>query len=136
MEPITLTVATALLSAVATDSWEHAKSAVVGLWRRARPDQAESVESDLVWARQQVLIARAEHAVQVEEVVRAEWQARLQSLLVTHPEVGELLREIVRSRWAGGPEDVQRAPVVSVKARASDFSRVYQAGGDLHIHGQ
>ncbi|WP_436531506.1 hypothetical protein [Actinoplanes sp. HUAS TT8] len=135
MDPVAASVAATLFSAVATDSWEAAKSAVVALWRRTVPEQAELVESDLVLAERRLVTARPEQAALVGDLVLAEWQARLQLLLLAHPEVSGRLARFADGEWGGDEGDSRRTGSVSMSARSADSSKIFQAGGDLHVHG-
>ncbi|MCI3273518.1 hypothetical protein [Streptomyces cylindrosporus] len=60
MDPIVLSAGTALVGAIATDTWDHARAAVVALWRRARPDQADVIDEELAASRRRLLAARDE----------------------------------------------------------------------------
>ncbi|MBM2614344.1 hypothetical protein JIG36_02080 [Actinoplanes sp. LDG1-06] len=131
MDEITLTVASALIGAMAEDSWQQAKSAVTGLWRRFRPDQAETVEAELVSDRERVLVARARHDTAVEQHVRAGWQARLASLSDGDAVAAQMLHELAQNRWV---IDQKQIRTVTQNAQAFGSGRVYQSAGDMTIN--
>lgn len=66
MDPIVLSAGTALVGAIATDTWERARAAVVALWRRARPDQADVIDEELAESRRLLLTAREEGDTEAE----------------------------------------------------------------------
>ncbi|MGW3645142.1 nSTAND1 domain-containing NTPase [Streptomyces sp. NPDC000878] len=58
MDPLAVAVGTALVGAMATDSWRQAKRALVALWRRVRPEaEADTVGAEFGQARMRLLAA-------------------------------------------------------------------------------
>jgi hypothetical protein len=116
-----------------TDAWAQAKSAVVSLWRRLRPAQADAVEADLDGARAGLIAAGGSHGT----VLADEWAARLQDVAITGPQAATVLLDLAEAlrRCAAGAE---RASAVRVEmhAKASGRGRVFQAGRDQEITGQ
>ncbi|MFC4033414.1 hypothetical protein ACFO3J_18285 [Streptomyces polygonati] len=125
----------AVVDVMAVDAWEQTRAAVVGWWRRVRPEQADSVELELDRSRDRVLAARPIEDTVTQQAVVDEWSARLHNLVADDPvRVAalrrlldeELLPALLASRdRAGGP--------TVMKATASGHGRVYQAGRDQHI---
>lgn len=137
MEPeltaLAATAATTVVQALTTTAWEQARNAVGGLWRRAHPDRAETVEADLVEARREALAAREAGDDQAEQDLVGEWQSRLRRLLATDPQLAGELRELVEQLRPALPDGGTRLGQVEMHARASEQGRVYQAGRDQHI---
>ncbi|GGP14160.1 hypothetical protein LDL08_19950 [Nonomuraea glycinis] len=122
MDPIVLTAGTALVTAMATDAWQAARDGAVALWRKARPEQADAVEAELVEVREQVLV-EARKDSDTEQAMAGAWQVRLQQLLRAEPglagEIKRVLDEVLTPalepaeqgahRFAGDEGDRQRA---------------------------
>ncbi|PHQ52289.1 hypothetical protein BLA24_08915 [Streptomyces cinnamoneus] len=135
MDPITLAAGTALVGAIATDGWVQVRETLVGLWRRASPEQADVIDAELVEARAQVLAARQAGEGDAEQVLAAAWQSRLQALLHANPAVAVELRQLLDTRLGGASasEEGVQSGVSVMRAEASGSGRVYQAGRDQHI---
>lgn len=95
MDPLVLAAGTAVISAMATDGWEHARAAVVGLWRRARPDHVPAIEAELEQVRGEVVAARQAGDHTVETELAADWQRKLRRLLTADPRQGAELARIL-----------------------------------------
>ncbi|MBA0053936.1 hypothetical protein E0L36_24715 [Streptomyces sp. AJS327] len=144
MDPIVLAASTALVSAMATDSWEQVRTAVTAWWGRVRPGREDGVDTDLTTLRGQVLAARQEpDPAAAERELVAAWRARLQRLLAEGPEespeespalAGELAR-LLEERLVPVLPPEEREPVRRVVQHvdARDSARVYVAGRDQHI---
>ncbi|MGW2563838.1 hypothetical protein ACWCXB_32350 [Streptomyces sp. NPDC001514] len=137
MDPIVLAAGTALIGAMATDGWLQARTAMVALWRRVRPDQADAVGSELESVRTQVVAAvdRAD-----EDTVRAlagVWHLRLQQLLGECPGLVAELQRLLEEHLVPAlpPDEQSRARSVLLKAEAHDNARVFMAARDQHITG-
>ncbi|MFF3375317.1 hypothetical protein ACFYXF_20505 [Streptomyces sp. NPDC002680] len=145
MDPLAVAVGTALVGAMATDSWEQAKRALVALWRRVRPEaEADTVGAEFGQARTRLLAALEGGAPgaaapgvtsPVVSALETDWQFRLHLLLREHPDLaGELRRVLDAELTPLLPEgDGTRGGTVVMKAQASGSGRVYQAGRDQHI---
>ncbi|MFI1191008.1 hypothetical protein [Streptomyces californicus] len=114
-----------LVGLMATDAWERTRDGVVALWRRARPDRADTVAAELKHTRAD-LAADAT----AEEELAAEWQGRIRRLLTERPQVAADLRALLDELAPGG---APAASTVAQRATASGSARVYQAGRDQHI---
>jgi hypothetical protein len=95
VEALALAAATAVVSALATDSWQQVRDAVVRLWRRARPDHAAAVESDLGDTRSELTAIRDAGDSSAEEGLVADWQRRLRRLLAADPALETELQRIL-----------------------------------------
>ncbi|MBF8190206.1 hypothetical protein ITP53_31670 [Nonomuraea sp. K274] len=132
MDPVVVAAGSALVTAMATDAWQQARTAVVALWRRFHPEQAGPLEAELAEVRAQVLAARLDGDTDTEEALAGAWRLRLAQLLRQSPEAGAELRRLLDERLtpAAAPRTIE------MNATAHDESRVYQSGGDMHITGQ
>lgn len=139
MDPATLatTAATALVAAMATDTWQRTRESVVALWRRVHPDQAEAVEAELDKVRDKVLAARRESDTAAEEDLAGEWRGRLLRLMGQDPGVAPELRRALREVCAPSlaAADQQRAYSITIHATASGQGRNYVAGRDQQVNG-
>ncbi|ATW48406.1 hypothetical protein CGZ69_11150 [Streptomyces peucetius subsp. caesius ATCC 27952] len=135
MDPVVVAAGTALVGAMATDAWQHARAGVVGLWRRGRLDQAEMVQADLAQARTEVLAAREAGDDTTEEALAGVWRMRMQQLLRDSPELAPELRRLLDETLTPHltPEEREGVTSIELRAAARDHGRVYQAGRDQHI---
>ena len=111
--------ATALVQSLTTDGWRATRDAVVSLWRRMPPEQADAVDADLTQHRG-LLIAGEDGTA---SRLTAEWTGRLHGLAAADPGVIPALRQLT------GPG------TITVKARVSGHGRVIVAGRDAYIDG-
>ncbi|MEU6315651.1 hypothetical protein [Streptomyces sp. NPDC047014] len=132
---LTSTAATTVVGLLATDAWEQAKLAVARLWVRGRPEQAGTIEAELVEARAEVLAFRRAGDDGAEEDLTAEWRARLRRLLAADPALERDLRELL-AELAPLESAPARPGRVEMHGTASDEARIYMSGGDMHITGQ
>lgn len=95
MDPIVVAFGTALVGAMATEVWQQARGAVVALWRRVCPQQADTVAADLEGLRSQVLDARHAGRPEMERALIGVWQGRVQQLLLDEPAVAAELRHVL-----------------------------------------
>lgn len=137
MDPIVLAAGTALVSAMATDAWQQARAATVGLWRRTRPERADRIGAELDVLRGQVLAAREADDEDTEQALTGAWRLHLHDLLRENPGLAAELQRLLDEHLTPAlPENEQaRTRSVVMKAEAHDNSRVYMAGGDQHITG-
>ncbi|NUP00379.1 MAG: hypothetical protein HOV96_19310 [Nonomuraea sp.] len=95
MDPLVPAAATAVVTAMATESWEQARNAVVALWRRARPERAEAIDAELEETHAEVVAARRTGDRQAEQGLVGDWQRKLRRLLDADPALGEELRRVL-----------------------------------------
>ena len=81
MDPLALAAATALVGAMATQSWEAARTSVMAWWRHVHPASAAGAEADLAVARADVLRARESGNTELEEALATQWQGKMGRLL-------------------------------------------------------
>ncbi|MDK1472597.1 hypothetical protein QNO07_04000 [Streptomyces sp. 549] len=136
METLVLAAGTALVSSMATDTWEQARSMAVGLWRRVHPERTRAIEDELEEVRAELLAARAAGQSDVEEGLAEDWQRRLRRLLRDDPNLRDELQRVLDEEWRPMlPADAQdRLTTITMNATASGRARVYQAGGNQTIH--
>jgi hypothetical protein len=131
---LTSTAATTVVQLLATATWEQAKSAVGGLWRRVHPERAETVQAELEETRAEVLAARQVGDEQVEQVLAKEWQGRLRRLVTADPHLVDDLRHVVTQLGSAlADTNLPQGTVISMQATTFGNGRVNQAGRDLHI---
>ncbi|MGW2329110.1 hypothetical protein ACWC5C_25600 [Streptomyces sp. NPDC001700] len=128
------TAAATVVALMATDAWAATRDRVVALWRRFRPADADGVEAALGETRELVVLARERGEGQAEDRLTGQWQGRLMLLLATDPTAAPDLERALREARELLPLS-QQSSIGSVRmsAHATDNSRVYQAGHDLHI---
>lgn len=138
MDPIVLAAGTALVGAIATDTWSQSRAALLAVWRRLRPEQAEAVDEELADARAQLLEARQSSDAEAEQALVSDWQLRLQSLIRHAPAAEEELRHLLTTTLMPALTADEQAHIgtLTMKAEASGHGRVYQAGRDQHISGE
>ncbi len=100
MDLLVLTVASAVVTAMATDGWQQAKEAVVRLWQRSRPSHVPAIEADLDETHAEVVAARAAGDQATEEGLVADWQRKLRRLLDVDPALGIELRRVLNEELA------------------------------------
>lgn len=135
MDPIVLAAGTALVTAMATDTWQQARRGAVALWRRVHPEQAATVETELAEVRTQVLAARRDGDSDTERALAGSWQVRLAQLVRADPALAGELRQVLDEHLtpALSPSERGRIESITMTASSSDQGRVYQAGRDQHI---
>src|SRR6266851_5235831 len=117
--------ATTIVNLLATDAWGQVKEKVGVLWRRFRPDQADTVAAELDRARLE--IQGADETVAL--AIARDWESRLLRLLAADAAVAaELSRVTAELRRI--PAGQQTRGDVWQNARASGQSTVIQIGGD------
>ncbi|MGW4379753.1 hypothetical protein [Kitasatospora sp. NPDC004531] len=126
--------ATTVVTLLATDAWEGAKTAVVGAWRRLRPERAESIALELDDSREDVL--RAREAGTEDETLAAlagDWESRFRRLIGDNPALAAEIRRVLDEELTPALPPEQRAAAVTFHATVTD-GNVYQAGRDQHFH--
>jgi len=136
VDPIVAAAGTALVGAMAADTWQQAREAAVALWRRIRPEEADGVEAELGELRAEVVAARRNGDRDTERALVGDWQLRLQRLLRSDPAGGDEIRRAIAEELAPllAIGHQVRVDSPSLYATASGRARVYQAGRDQHIH--
>lgn len=137
MDPLVLAAGTALVSAMAVDSWQQVRTATTVLWRRFRPEQVDEIEAELETLHVSVLNARTQQDQDTEEALAGVWRLRLQQLLAGEPSAAGELRQLLEEHLAPTlPPGEQRSVYsIALKSEVRDHAHVYMAGRDQHITG-
>lgn len=133
MEAIVIAVGTALVGAMATDSWARARDAVVTWWRQVRPEHADEVSRDLDQLRAEAVTARNSGDTATSEALAGAWRMRLHRLLTENPDLRsdlERLRDDLTPIMNAGDRNTVEAitQVSNVKGKGNT---VVQGGGDV-----
>ncbi|MFF2625625.1 hypothetical protein ACFVUN_07610 [Kitasatospora griseola] len=128
--------ATTVVTLLATDAWEGAKSAVTGAWRRLRPERAESISQELDDSREDVLRARA--AGTEDETLASlagDWESRFRRLIGDDPALAAEIRRVLDEELAPALPPEQRPAAGGTVFHATvTRGNVYQAGRDQVFH--
>jgi hypothetical protein len=135
VDSIVVAAGSALVGAMATDAWGQARAAVVGLWRRVRPEDAKAVDEALAELRVEVLTAREARDADTEKALMGSWQVRLQQLVRADPALSGELRRVLDEelRPILLPGEQTRIGKIVMQGAARGNGRVYQAGRDQQI---
>jgi hypothetical protein len=122
VEPIAAAFGTALVAAMATETWQQAHDAVAALWRRIRSlRHARSVEGELEELRELVLAARREGWTGTEQALARVWQDRCLAVLRDNPEAAAELGQVVDEVLAPMLTPTERARVGQVVMTGSAY---------------
>jgi len=138
MDELALAAATALMTAMATDAWSVVHAGVVSLWRRVYPDRVPAVESELVDARNELVVSRQAGDAEVEKELAADWRRKFQRLTQAHPELIPELRMLAEEWTRLAPAaEWNRSGMTNIEQTAIATGRgtIYQAGRNQHITG-
>jgi len=132
VDPIVVAFGTALVGAMATDTWQRVRSSVVAVWRRVHPQQAETVEADLEGLRAQVLDARQAGRADIEQALAGVWQGRLQQLLLDEPTLAAELRRVLDESLTPvlTPAEQTRIGTLIMTGSSHDSSTFNQVAGN------
>jgi hypothetical protein len=125
-------VATTLVKSMTTDSWEQVKAALVKLWHRQHPEQADAVSADLTASRSGIVAAQAAGDEQAEADLLAEWRSRLRRLVGDDEQLQDELRRFTEEfrHLLSEPRGVSQ---VVMRAEVHGSGRVNQAGHDQAV---
>ncbi|MYT71824.1 MULTISPECIES: hypothetical protein [unclassified Streptomyces] len=127
--------ATALVGAMATDTWTRATEAVTGLWRRFRPGEAEEIAQDLELLHRDVRRARDQGDEAAENQLVAEWQGTLGRVLRRHEEMAPALHAVLEEDLTPLLSEKQRQVVYKQFNTTSGKATSYNVqDGQIHIH--
>ncbi|MPY62423.1 hypothetical protein [Streptomyces spongiae] len=87
--------ATALVTQMVTDGWEHARDRVVAFFTRGRDGEDEVVEGELEESRAELVAARAADDEETAADVQEEWRIRLRRVLRTDPSAAAELQALL-----------------------------------------
>jgi hypothetical protein len=131
MDPIVLAFGTALVGAIATDTWRQVRDAVTGLWRRLHPRQKDDdIGTELDELREQVLLARRDGDTGTERALEGAWQVRLQQLLRADPALADELRRVLDQVLTPAltPAEQTRVGTIIMTGSSHDASTFTQIG--------
>jgi hypothetical protein len=136
MDPLELAVASAVVSALATDAWQQARDAMVRLWRQARPAHVPAIEADLDDTHAEIAAAPGDAA---EQALVADWELKLRRLVAADPGVALELRRVLDEELTPllPPAEQERIRVVqNITADAPGAVAQGVAFGNLINYGQ
>ncbi|MDX3714998.1 hypothetical protein PV733_39970 [Streptomyces europaeiscabiei] len=120
---------------MATDTWTQAKAAMVGIWRRVRPERVSVVEEDLDELRQEVLTAREQDDTAAQNALAADWQQQLARLLRQDPDLADELQRVLDDVLAPSLRQDEREGIYQQINIARDHGRAFGVqGGNLIYH--
>lgn len=136
MDPLAIAFGTALVAAMATDTWRQAHAAVAALWRKARSSRRpKAAAADLMalnGLRDQVVSVRQAGRADAERTLAETWQGRLQELLANDPglagEIRRVLDETLTPMLA--PAERIRVGQIFMRGSSHDASTLNQVAGD------
>ncbi|MFE6083638.1 hypothetical protein [Streptomyces virginiae] len=137
MDPVTLAAAagSALVGAMATDTWTQAKAAIAGIWGRFRPDRVAVVEQDLDELRLEVLATREHNDTATRDALAADWQQQLARLLRQNPDLADDLQRVLDDVLTPSLAEEERGHVYQQINIARDRGRAFGVqGGNLIYH--
>lgn len=133
MDPASLALAssfsTAIVSAMATDAWQGARSRIVAVLRRSQPGAATPVSQTLEEQRSRLLEIPSTSRVQVEDELQGHWRAYFLNLMQVDPGTARALSDAV----VGANQ--RQAKNVRQVGNARENGRVYIAGNDQFFNG-
>ncbi|WP_330315073.1 hypothetical protein OHS17_32430 [Streptomyces sp. NBC_00523] len=138
MDPITLAAAasSAVVSAMATDTWQSVRSAVVGLWQRHQESGAETVAAELAQTREDALAASEAGEEETRAELTALWRRQFRRFLDAHPEllpeVERVLNEDIKP--ALSPEDRAAADNITISTNVHDHGKANVLGKGTQIN--
>jgi hypothetical protein len=135
MDPVVAAFGTALVGAIATDSWQQVHAAVTSLWRLVLPRRAgDGIGAELDGLREHVLTARRDGDAGTERALEGAWQLRLGQLLRADPALAAELRRVLDEVLTPALTAVERARVGAIIMTGSshDSSTFTQIGTQVN----
>ncbi|MGD6749429.1 hypothetical protein [Streptomyces sp. BH105] len=132
MDPMVMAAGTALVGAMATDTWGQIREATVALWRRVSPERAVAVGAELEEFRSQVLQARREGDAHTEDALVSACRLSLHQLLRQDPALYAEFRQLFERHLVPALSEGERTTVQSIVQNATVSGGVsIQAGRDV-----
>ena len=129
------TAAIAVVKAMATDGWEAVKTSISALWRRAYPQSSDTMTTELVNTRAEVLSAREAGNQEAELEIAGDWHGKFRRLLASRAGLADELRLLVQEQLLPMlPDNEQQVSAITMTAFTSGHGRTFQSGGDMHIN--
>ena len=135
MDPVVAAFGTALVGAIATDTWQQVREAVTGLWRRVHPRREDhGIGTELDELREQVLTARRDGDAGTERALEGAWQLRLAQLLRANPAVAAELQRVLDQVLTPALTPAERARIGTIIMTGSshDSSTFTQIGTQVN----
>jgi hypothetical protein len=133
VDTIAVVFGTALVAAMATDTWQQAHKAVAALWRRIRsPRHVRAIEGELEELRELVLAARREGRADTEQALAGVWQDRCQELLRDDPGAAAELGQVVGT-MPGAAERARTGQVIMTGSSCGSATFNQVAGNQYNI---
>ncbi|MGW0735013.1 hypothetical protein [Streptomyces sp. NPDC002851] len=131
LDELVLAGGTAVVGAMATDSWTLARARVAELFRRrGGEDRQQAIEGQLDSNAR--LVAEAEDSDEVRQTLLPMWQLELRSLLRRDPEAADELRALIEEVRPAGNSAPKWVQDVVVRDNAKAF--VVQGGNIVNHH--
>jgi hypothetical protein len=131
LDQLVLAGGTAVVGAMATDSWTLARARVTELFRRSGDGgRQRAIEGQLDSNAQ--LVAQAEDSEQVRRALLPLWQLELRSLLRRDPDAAEQLRALIEEIHPREADVTKWVQDVDVRDNATAF--VVQGGNIVNHH--
>ncbi|MCC3769330.1 hypothetical protein [Streptomyces sp. UNOC14_S4] len=137
MDQLVVATAQGIIGALATDAWRQARDAIVELWARVRPDQAEAVGVELNDARTQVVAALREGDTAMAEDLTGYWRLQIRQLLREDPAFAADVRRLLDERLAPMRPPAEQGGIpqqLTQTAEVSGHGQAFQIGGSATIH--
>ncbi|WP_225821406.1 hypothetical protein [Streptomyces naphthomycinicus] len=115
---------TALVSAMADDAWQGARSRIVAVLRRCRPEAATPVSQTLAEQRTRLLEIPSASRFQAEDELHRHWQTYFLDLVQADPVAAHALSDALVTA------DRQQVKNIHQVGNAHESGRVYIAGSD------
>jgi hypothetical protein len=133
VDPLAAAFGTALVAAMATDTWQQAHTAAVALWKKIRsPGQADSAGlKALEELRGQIISARWQGSADAERALEDVWQDRVRELLADDPGLAGEVRRVLDETLTPMLATAERVRVGQIMMGSShDASTFNQVAGD------
>jgi hypothetical protein len=130
MAALAAAASTALVGAMATDTWQAARDGLLRVIGRGREDEPDRLAAQL--DEEAALVSAADDSASARQSLLPAWRLRLEQFLRTHPEAVDDLHELTRRLTAALPQ-TQQNWVQHVTARDNAQAFGVQ-GGNVIIH--
>jgi len=134
-ELLSLTGATTVAAAMATDGWKTARAGIASLFRRAGQAKQASIENQL--DANAALVAAAENAERARRAITPLWQLELEQLLseFPNPETAAELQSVVDQIQAALPATGRHWVQTQINNASGSATLFAALGGNIIVHG-
>ncbi|MCM2420225.1 hypothetical protein [Streptomyces sp. RKAG293] len=119
----------ALVSAMATDTWQETRTRVVAIWRRFRTEAADETGRRLEADRTNLLALPRDQRRQAESDLILRWRVELLQLVQCDSTAGQALEDALLGREQAVELRIHQT------GRASGDGRIFMAGRDQNFNG-